>query len=69
MATSCGYRRVARVDEVEGLHQALLECDLGNGPYLILAKVGIAPIKGIPRVSHSPTDIRDRFRDSIQRGA
>ena len=69
VAKSCGYRRVARVDAVEGLHRALFECDLGNGPYLILAKVGIAPVKGIPRVSHSPTDIRDRVRDSIQRGA
>jgi phosphonopyruvate decarboxylase len=69
VAKSCGYRRVARVDAVKGLHRALFECDLGNGPYLILAKVGIAPVKGIPRVSHSPTDIRDRVRDSIQRGA
>ena len=69
VAKSCGYRRVAWVDAVEGLHRALFECDLGNGPYMILAKVGIAPVKGIPRVSHSPTDIRDRVRDSIQRGA
>ena len=69
VAKSCGYRRVARVDEVEGLQHALLECDEGHGPYLILVKAGIAPVNGIPRVSHSPTDIRDMFRDSIQRRA
>ncbi len=68
VAKSCGYARVARVDGTEGLGQALLECTLGEGPFLILVKVGIAPIEGIPRVSHSPTDIRDRFRDSLQRG-
>ena len=68
VAKSCGYARIARVDGTEELDQALLECALGEGPFLILVKVGIAPIEGIPRVSHSPTDIRDRFRDSIQRG-
>ena len=68
VAQSCGYPRMARVDGTEELDQALLECAPGEGPFLILVKVGIAPIEGIPRVSHSPTDIRDRFRDSIQRG-
>ena len=68
MAKSCGYRYVARVDQVEGLHDALVECDIGHGPHLILVKASIAPVEGIPRVSYSPTDIRDRFRDSIQRG-
>ena len=67
VAKSCGYRYVARVDHVEALHDALVECDRGHGPHLILVKAGIAPVEGIPRVSHSPTDIRDRFRDSIQR--
>ena len=68
VAKSCGYRYVARVDQVEGLHDALVECDIGHGPHLILVKASIAPVEGIPRVSYSPTDIRDRFRDSIQRG-
>jgi hypothetical protein len=34
----------------------------------MLVKVGIAPVKGIPRVSHSPPEIRDRFKKSVQRG-
>ena len=65
---SCGYRQVALVDDVEGLQVALLDCELGHGPYMIMVKAGIAPVKGIPRVSHSPTDIRDRFRRCIQGG-
>lgn len=68
VAKSCGYARIAQVDGTEKLAQALLECALDEGPFLILVKVGITPVEGIPRVSHSPTDIRDRFRDSIQKG-
>ena len=64
---SCGYQHVVRVDDIEGLEFALLACDAGPGPHLILIKAGIAPVKGISRVSHSPTDIRDRFRSCIQR--
>ena len=68
VAKSCGYARTVRAYETEELDQALLECTLGEGPFLLLVKVGIAPVEGMPRVSHSPTDIRDRFRDSIQHG-
>ena len=64
---SCGYGHVVRVDEIEGLEGALLACESDPGPHLVLVKVGIAAVKGIPRVSHSPTDIRDRFASSIQR--
>ena len=63
---SCGYRHVVRVDDIEGLQNALMDCGLGHGPYMVLVKSGIAPVQGIPRISHSPTDIRDRFRSGIQ---
>ena len=66
MAKGCGLRRVTRADGTEELDQALLECALGEGPFLILVKVGIATIDGIPRVSHSPTEIRDRFREYLK---
>ena len=63
----CGYARVVRVDQADDLCRALFGCALGGGPFLILAKVGIAPVEGIPRVSHSPAEIRDRFANFIQR--
>ena len=63
---SCGYRHVSRVEDIEDLQTALLGCDMGHGPDLVLVKAGIAPVPGIPRVSHTPTDIRDRFRGCIQ---
>ncbi len=62
---SCGYRKTIRVDDTEGLETALLECSTGPGPQLILIKADIAPVEGIPRVSHTPTDIRDRFKSSV----
>ena len=65
---SCGYRHAARVDDIEGLQNALLDCAMGHGPRMVVVKAGIAPVPGIPRVSHSPTDIRDRFRRSVQGG-
>ena len=67
VGTSCGYQRVARADDIESLESALSDCDTGPGPHLILVKVGIAPVEGIPRVSYSPPDIRDRFRSCVQK--
>ena len=66
VAQSCGYRCVVKVDEVQGLESALTQGDTIHGPHLILVKTGIAPVEGIPRVSHSPTDIRDRFKSCVQ---
>jgi phosphonopyruvate decarboxylase len=63
---SCGYRDTARVDDIEGLETALRGCSASPGPHLVLVKAGIAPVKGIPRVSLSPTEIRDRFRNSVK---
>ena len=66
---SCGYSHVARTEDIEGLEGALLDNDTNPGPHLILVKVGIAPVKGIPRVSHTPTEIRDRFKARVQPGS
>ena len=62
---SSGYLNTARVDDIEGLGTALLQCSGRTGPHLIVIKAGIAPVKGIPRVSHTPIDIRDRFKSSV----
>ena len=62
---SCGYARVVRVEDLESLEGALQDNDTTPGPHLILVKVGIAPVKDIPRVTHTPTEIRDRFKDRV----
>ncbi len=58
---SCGYRHVDRVASCDALERALTAYASDAGPRLILVKAAIAPVEGIPRVSHLPTAIRDRF--------
>ena len=65
-ARSAGYPRTRRVEELEELESALLEVAAGGQLSLILVKAGIAPIEGIPRVSHTPEQIRDRIRIAVQ---
>jgi thiamine pyrophosphate-dependent acetolactate synthase large subunit-like protein len=65
-ARSAGYHRTRRVEELEELESALLEVAAGGQLSLILVKAGIAPIEGIPRVSHTPDQIRDRIRIAVQ---
>ena len=62
----CGYARVVKVEDAEGLEGALQDTGDSPGPHLILVKVDIAPVKDIPRVTHAPTEIRDRFKAMVQ---
>ena len=65
IAASCGYRHAERVEGAEQLARALTNGEGNNGPRLILAKVGIAPVKNIPRVTHTPVEMRDRFHGAV----
>jgi phosphonopyruvate decarboxylase len=66
VGTSCGYPQVDRVACRDELERALATDPTDTGPRLILVKVAIAPVEGIPRVSHTPTAIRDRFAAHIR---
>ena len=65
-AASAGYPWTRRVEDIEELESALTEAKNNSRLSLILVKCGIAPIEGIPRVSHTPEEIRDRFRAAAQ---
>ena len=65
VATSCGYQNAERIEDGEQLALALASSANAPGPRLILAKVGIAPVEDISRVTHSPIDIRDRFSRAV----
>ena len=65
-AASAGYPWTRRVDGIEELEFALTEAKNASHLSLILVKVGIAPVEGIPRVSHTPEEIRDRFKTAVQ---
>jgi len=66
IAKSSGYPHVARTEDLETLEDVLSACDANPGPHLILVKAGIAPVEGIPRIPHPPTEIRDRFKDKVR---
>ena len=65
-AAAAGYPWTRRVDDIEELEAALSEAKQGSQLSLILVKCGIAPIEGIPRVSHTPEEIRERFQEAVQ---
>lgn len=65
LATTAGYRKAARVDDLEALNRAMFGCNIGSGPQLLLVKVSIQARREVPRVSHSPEEIRDRFRAAV----
>ena len=60
-----GYSTIQQAEDRHQLDEALLALGRKPGPHLIVVKVGIAPVDGISRVSHTPEEIRDRFRDRI----
>ena len=60
-----GYSTVQQAEDGHTLNEALLARGREPGPHLIVVKVGIAPVDGISRVSHTPEEIRDRFRGRI----
>ena len=65
LARSCGYPGVQKVFQLGLLEMALASCQPNSGPHLVLVKASIAPVKDIPRVSHTPVEIRDRFRAAV----
>ena len=69
IAASCGYNHAERIENGEQLSVSLANSVNTPGPRLILAKVGIAPLKDISRVTHNPVDIRDRFGSAVSESA
>ena len=65
IAKSSGYPHATRAEDLETLEDVLSNWETKSGPHLILVKAGIAPVEGIPRIPHPPTEIRDRFKDQV----
>jgi len=66
IADAAGYGRCTVARTEAALLQALSNALGGDGPSLVLAKVGIASDHAVPRVSHSPVEIRDRFMAAVK---
>ena len=65
-AITFGYPSARRVNDVDELRSAMSNAINISQLSLILVKSEIAPVEGIPRISHSPTDLRDRFLSDVQ---
>ncbi len=63
---AAGYRRVAGAASVTELAAAFGENLATPGPTGLHVRVDISEVEGIPRVSHSPETIRDRFRGAVE---
>jgi phosphonopyruvate decarboxylase len=66
LAAAAGYRRVAAVAEAEAVSRAIRDMLGADGPHFLLVKVTDEQAK-VPRIPHSPEEIRDRFRASVLR--
>jgi len=69
IALASGYPVVEKVTEEKDFKLALERCLEKKGPSFLLVKVEAEEgPEGLPRVSHSPVVIRDRFMETIRRG-
>lgn len=59
---AAGYRSSEQMSGQDTFQTALNKFNGTNGPALIVVKVSIATLPNIPRISHRPNFIRDRFK-------
>ncbi len=66
IARASGYRWAGRVEDQEALVTTVRKLLNSEGPSFLLVKVSLHEEEGIPRVSHPPEVIRDRFIAALQ---
>ena len=65
IARGAGYKSSTTVRGIPTLEKSLANALTRTGPSLITAKVTISAEHSVPRVSHTPLSIRDRFAGTI----
>ena len=66
IAGACGYPRLARPADTEGLADALSQAD--EGPVFVHMKIAPGVPKGLPRPDVTPREVAARFRRFVQDG-
>jgi phosphonopyruvate decarboxylase/sulfopyruvate decarboxylase subunit beta len=66
LAQAAGYRTVRAVTEPNAIRAAVRAALATDGPHFVLVKVTTDEAE-VPRIAHTPTEIRDRFRKSLGR--
>ena len=64
VAAACGYARAESVDSLAGVGRAVSAALAADGPSFVRVRV-TAEERPVPRIPHSPEEIRDRFRRAI----
>ena len=64
IAAGAGYRTAVAVTSEEEIGRAVAEALASAGPHFILARV-TAEQADVPRIAHTPAQIRDRFRATL----
>lgn len=66
LARAAGYAHASSVEDLPSLEEALAAYEPGSGPTFLRARIAPEPHpRSFARVSHSPREIRDRFRQTL----
>ena len=65
-AITMGYPLATTANDIAELRLAMETATDVGSLSLVMVKSRIAPVDGIPRVSHSPITIRDRFQTAVK---
>jgi thiamine pyrophosphate-dependent acetolactate synthase large subunit-like protein len=65
VAAAAGYRTSAAVTDEDDIAAAVRNALATDGPHFVLVKV-TAEEAVVPRIPHTPAQMRDRFRASVQ---
>lgn len=64
VACAAGYTRVRKVNSIGSLRTVVSEVLSSEGPSFVLVKIDKGE-KEVPRVSHAPTHIKNRFKEAV----
>lgn len=67
LATAAGYRNVKKVRTLQNLRMAFERLLKSKGPNFLLVKVESSHLEGVPRVSHAPEEIKERFMGRLRK--
>lgn len=66
VAGACNYTHVFKVKTESKIINAIKECNISEGPHLVLIKVDKEEIEGTRIIPYSPSEIKIRFMESLR---
>jgi len=66
IVAAAGYRLTLSAYDPDSLDRALATALHSGGPTCVHVRIDVSQVEGIPRVTHAPEAIRDRFAEAVQ---